>query len=411
MDVRPLEGLRVVDLTRALSGPYATALLAGLGAHIIKVEDPRGGDLARDNAPYVGRDGLTLERRHADDVSISHLTRARGKYGVTLNLKHAEAREVFHDLVAVSDIVVENFTSGTADRLGVGYAAAREANPRVIYCSISGFGATSGDSGKAMDIIVQALSGVMLTSGSDGDPPVRIGTPLADMLAPLFGIIGILAALEQRHRTGVGQYVDVSMLGALTSFVAIENWAAMREVGLPTRSGLRVQRLSPFGAFRCRDGYVALVAVHDALAEGLFRAIGRPELIRTPQYATRDARVANAHELEHLIEAWSSALTTAEAIAALEREGVPAARVRAPEEALADPRVVARGETVAVSHPTYPDGGQYRTAGVPIVFSAARTGNDEVVPVAIGEHNALIYGGLLGYDAARIAMLRERGII
>jgi len=154
---RPLEGLRVIDLTRALAGPYATLLLAGLGAEVIKVEDPRGGDLARENSPYVGRDGVTVERAHDDDVSISHLSRARGKLGVSLNLKAPGAQQVFHDLCRDADIVVENFTAGTADRLGVGYAAARAANPMVIYCSLSGFGADALDGGKAMDVIIQAL--------------------------------------------------------------------------------------------------------------------------------------------------------------------------------------------------------------------------------------------------------------
>jgi len=152
---RPLAGLRVIDLTRALAGPYATLLLAGLGAEVIKIEDPKGGDLARENSPYVGRDGIVVERRHDDDISVSHLTRARGKYGVALDLKKPEARAVFEDLVRNADIVVENFTAGTADRLGVGYEAARAVNPRIVYCSLSGFGADDLDGGKAMDVIIQ----------------------------------------------------------------------------------------------------------------------------------------------------------------------------------------------------------------------------------------------------------------
>jgi CoA:oxalate CoA-transferase len=196
----PLAGLRVLDLTRALAGPYGTMLLAGLGAEVVKLEDPRGGDLARENSPYVGRDGVTTVRTHEDDISISHLTRARGKRGISLNLKHPAAPAVFADLVTVSDVVVENFTAGTADRLGVGYASARDRNPGIIYCSLSGFGATGDAGSKAMDVLIQALSGAMLTSGSPEDPPVRIGVPMADMLAPVFGVIGILAALEQRHR-------------------------------------------------------------------------------------------------------------------------------------------------------------------------------------------------------------------
>ncbi|MDE2403574.1 MAG: CoA transferase [Sphingomonadales bacterium] len=405
---RPLEGLTVIDLTRALAGPYCTMLLAGLGAKVIKIEEPRGGDLARENSPYIGRDGIVVERRHDDDISLSHLTRGRGKYGVSLDLKKAEARAVYFDLVRQADIVVENFTAGTADRLGVGYEACRAVNPGVIFASLSGFGATERD-GKAMDVIVQALSGAMYTSGEPDHPPVRIGIPVADMLAPVFTVIGILAALEQRHRTGAGQHVDVSMLGALTSFVAIENWSAMAAAGMPSRTGLTVQRLSPFGVFECADGYVAVVAVHEPLARGLFAAMGQPELAEDARFGNRDARVANATELEARINAWSRTLPTAAVLAALEAQGVPAAPVRHPEDALVDPRVVARGETMPVAHPTYGSQIDLRTAGVPIQFSAATTGFDDALPVRIGEHNEAILKGLLGYDDAKLASLKAAG--
>ncbi|MBC2665420.1 CoA transferase [Novosphingobium flavum] len=408
---RPLEGLTVIDLTRALAGPYATLLLAGLGAKVIKVEEPKGGDLARENSPYLGRDGVIVERAHDDDISLSHLTRARGKYGVSLDLKSAEGRAVFLDLAAKADIVVENFTAGTADRLGVGYEACRAVNPRIVFASLSGFGATDRDGGKAMDVIIQALSGAMFTSGEPGHPPVRIGIPIADMLAPVFTVIGILAAIEQRHRTGTGQHVDVSMLGALTSFVAIENWSAMAAAGMASRTGLTVQRLSPFGVFECADGYVAVVAVHEPLARGLFAAMGQPELAQDPRFANRDARVANATELEARINAWSRTLPTAEVVRLLEAQKVPVAPVRHPEDALVDPRVVERMETMEVHHPRYGSNIDLRTAGIPIQFSGAATGFDDVLPVQIGEHNEEILRELLGYDDARIAALKAAGTL
>lgn len=407
---RPLEGLTVIDLTRALAGPYCTMLLAGLGAKVIKVEEPKGGDLARENSPYVGREGVVVERKHDDDISISHLTRARGKYGVSLDLKTEAGREVFFDLVRQADVVVENFTAGTADRLGIGYQPCKAINPRVVYASLSGFGATDRD-GKAMDVIIQALSGAMFTSGEPGHPPVRIGIPIADMLAPVFTVIGILAAIEQRHTTGIGQHVDVSMLGALTSFVAIENWSAMAAAGMPARTGLTVQRLSPFGVFECADGYVAVVAVHEPLARGLFAAMGQPELSDDPRFANRDARVANATELEARINAWSRQLPMVEVLRKLEAQKVPVAPVRHPEDALVDPRVVARAETMAVKHPTYTSAIDLRTAGIPIQFSGATTGFDEALPVHIGEHNAMILKGLLGYDDARLEALAAAGAI
>ncbi len=407
---RPLEGLTVIDLTRALAGPYATLLLAGLGAKVIKVEEPKGGDLARENSPYLGRDGVVVERKYDDDLSLSHLTRARGKYGVSLDLKKPEARAVFEDLVRRADIVIENFTAGTADRIGVGYAACQAVNPRIVFASLSGFGATDRD-GKAMDVIIQALSGAMYTSGEPGAPPVRIGIPIADMLAPVFTIIGILAAIEQRHKSGVGQHVDVSMLGALTSFVAIENWTAMAAAGMEARTGLTVQRLSPFGVFECADGYVAVVAVHEPLARGLFAAMGQSELGDDPRFNNRDARVANCEVLEAKINAWSRQHSVADVVRMLGDQDVPVAPVRHPEDALIDTRVVARGETVAVVHPHYESSLSMQTAGVPIQFSGAKTGFDDVVPVKIGEHNDAILRGLLGYSEERIAELTKAGAI
>ncbi len=407
---KPLAGVRVVDLTRALAGPYATLLLAGLGAEVIKVEDPTSGDLARENSPYVGRDGIVQRKRHDDDVSISHLTRGRGKYGVSLNLKAPGAIDVFRDLVRVSDVVVENFASGTADRLGVGYATASAVNPRIVYCSLSGFGAGVSEGSKAMDVIIQALSGAMYASGDVGGAPVRFGVPIADMLAPVFAVIGILAALKQREHTNQGQHVDVSMLGALTSFVAIENWRAMELAGIPARTGLTVPRLSPFGVFRCADGYVAIVAVADAMFGTLCAAMDMP-LLEDPRFATRDARVANASELERRIGEWCGARGMDEVVSRLSQRGIPVAPVRSPVEALSDPRVLARGEVAAVSHPAYPADHGLRTAGIPIMFSGARCEIDDTLAVHVGEHNHAIYHGVLGYSADQLAALRAERVI
>lgn len=407
---KPLAGIRVVDFTRALAGPYATLLLAGLGAEVIKIEDPVNGDLARDNSPYVGRDGVVQRKRHDDDVSVSHLSRGRGKLGISLNLKSPDAAAVFRDLVAVSDVVVENFATGTADRLGIGYAVAKAINPRIVYCSLSGFGASVSEGSKAMDVIIQALSGAMFTSGEPDGAPVRFGVPIADLLAPVFAVIGTLAALQQRHTTGVGQHVDVSMLGALTSFVAIENWRAMELAGLPARTGLTVPRLSPFGVFACRDGYIAIVAVHDGLFNNLCAVMDMP-LMNDPRFASRDARVSNAGELERLIGEWCSTRATADVAEQLTRHGIPAAPVRSPTDALADPRVLSRGEVEHLRHPNYPVDPGLRTAGVPILMSGLPCRVSDTLAVQIGQHNQDIYGGLLGYSEERIQQLRANQTI
>ncbi len=407
---KPLDGITVVDLTIALAGPFATLLLAGLGARVIKVENPASGDPCRSNAPYLGAAGATLTREHPDDVSISALNRLRNKLGVTLNLKHPDAPDVLADLLRRADVVVENFSRGTLDRLGVGYGFAREVNPRVVYCSITGFGSEGDGSAKAMDAIVQALSGVMMTSGSPGDPPMRVGVPFGDLCAPLFGVIGILAALRQAEATGVGQHVDVSMLGALTMMVANEPFDILERCGVSQRTGQTVPRLAPFGIYSTRDGFVAICAPTEGFARALFSALGRRELGDDPRFTTRDRRVVHEAELNVMIEAFTGALSTADAVARLEEAGVPAAAVRNPGDAVRDPRVVARGETVRLEHPTAGAVDDVMGMGMPIRFSASDAGFDRPAP-ALGEHNDFVYGGVLGYPAERVASLRARHVI
>jgi CoA:oxalate CoA-transferase len=412
----PLEDITVLDLTTALAGPFATLLLAGLGSRVIKIENPIGGDSCRSNAPYLGSEGGTLARRHDDDISVSALNRLRNKLGVTLNLKHSEAQGVYADLVKKADVIVENFSRGTLDRLGAGYSFAQQINPRIVFCSITGYGnennAGTGKAGtgKAMDAIIQALSGVMMTSGGPNDPPVRIGVPFADLTAPLFGVIGVLAAIHQAQRTGIGQHVDISMLGVMTMMVSGEPFDLLERCGVPQRTGQTVPRLAPFGMYRTLDGYVSICAPMESFAHALFRAIGRPELIADPRFARRDDRVINVGELDAVIASFTSARSGAEVIAALDEYGVPAAEVRNPQEAVRDPRVVSRGETVPLSHPKYGAVEDVYGMGLPIKFSGADAGFDQPPP-GVGEHNDTVYGGLLGYSSERIEELRARQVI
>ena len=407
----PLAGLTVLDLTLALAGPFATFLLAGLGARVIKIENPRAPDPCRENPPYLGQDGVSLGRTRPDHVSVSALSRLRGKYGVTLHLKQPGAREVFADLLRQADIVVENFSAGTLDRLGIGYAFAQPVNPRAIYCSISGFGAGATNSGaKAMDTIIQALSGLMMTSGAPGDPPVRVGVPVADLFAPVFGVVGILAALRQRETTGLGQHVDVSMLGVLTSLVAAEPFDILEACGLPQRTGRVVPRLTPFGVYETADGYVAICAPSEPFARGVFAAIGHPEFETDPRFATRDARVAHVDEMNASIEAFTRTRPTADLLTVFERHQVPAAAVRSPDEAVRDPRVRARGETVPLDHPEFGRVADVIGMGVPITFSNAPVESLRAAP-GVGQDNALVYGEWLGYGADGVARLRAAGII
>lgn len=408
---RPLEGLTVLDATGALAGPYCTLLLAGLGAQVIKIESPAGtSDPSRRNSPYFGRDGVSVERLHDDDVSIGALDRARGKLGITLDLKHAGAGEVVADLVRASDVFVENWSPGVAARLGLDWESCRAINPKLVHCSITGFGSESGDGRRAMDTMIQALSGLMMTAGNEGDPPVRMGVPMGDLVAPLFAVIGILSAVHQVERTGEGQHVDVSMLGALTALVATEHFQVFEQAGMALRSGNVVPRLAPFGVFEAADGWVAICSPTDPFAHGLLRAIGRPELSVDERFATRDRRVANATELHSMIEGWMADLPTDEVLATFAAHDVPAAPVRGPVEAITDPEARAAGGTSPVAHPTYGDVDGVMGTGVPIVFSAAHAANDRPAPF-VGEHNDAVYGDLLGYTAEQRAALRADGVI
>jgi CoA:oxalate CoA-transferase len=410
----PLAGLTLLDLTTALAGPFATLLLAGLGVRVIKIENPTNPDSCRTNAPYLGASGAKLVRETPDDISISALNRLRNKLGVTLNLKHPRGREVFADLINQADVVVENFSSGVMDRLGIGYSFACARNPRIVYCSISGFGATNQgrepSSGKAMDTIIQALSGVMQTSGAPGEAPVRVGVPFADLITPLFGVIGVLAAIEQRHRTGVGQHVDVSMLGVMTSLVACEPFDLLERLGIPTKTGQTVPRLAPFGIYQASDGYISLCAPTEAFAQNLFRAMQRPELGQDDRFRTRDRRVKHVHELDAIIAEWMHAQTCAEILAQLDAAGAPAAQVRDPQAAVRDPLVVSRGETVPLAHPQFGAVEDVYGIGMPIQFSATTAGFDQPPP-ALGEHNEMIYGELLGYSSEQLEELRAQDVI
>ncbi len=406
----PLAGVRVIDLTRALAGPFCTLVLAGLGADVIKLEEPAVGDVARGNAPYVGPAGLGMSPSGPDDLSLATLNRCRGKRSVTLDLKRTGAQRIFEDLVCHADVVVENFSSGTAERLGVGYAVARSANPSIVYCSISGFGAGSDSGVRAMDAIIQALSGIMLTSGDAEDPPIRVGVPVADVLTPVWAVVGILAALQRRQRSGTGEHVDVSMLGVLTSLVASEDWAALGQLGQPMRTGPTLPRLAPFGLYRCADGWIALVAPQDKLVAALFGAMGRPELQKDPRFATRDVRVSHHSELSIEIESWTAELSVAAVVDALDAAGVPAAPVRSPVEAVIDRRVVARRETVQVEHPRVGPVDGLWTSGVPVRMSGDGVGFTRLAPY-LGEHTEEVLSGLCGYSLEELRALRRQRVI
>jgi crotonobetainyl-CoA:carnitine CoA-transferase CaiB-like acyl-CoA transferase len=308
-----------------------------------------------------------------------------------------------------ADVLIENFSPGTLDRLGVGYEHLRSVNPTLIYASISGFGADQTGA-KAMDTIVQALSGLMMTSGLPGDPPVRVGLPVADLVAPLFSVIGILSALHQRSRTGKGQHVDVSMLGALTSMIAAEPFEQLEQCGVPMRTGRMMPRLPPFGVYQTADGYIAICAPTDTQARGVFEAIGARELASDSRFRTRDDRVMNVDALNGIIETYTRSCPTASLMARFAECGVPAAEVRSPAAAVRDPRVLARRETEPLLHPRGTGDPEIIGMGLPIAFSESSVGPQSTAP-AVGQDNERVYRDWLGYSSERLASLVRDAVI
>ncbi|HDS1695145.1 MULTISPECIES: CaiB/BaiF CoA-transferase family protein [unclassified Pseudomonas] len=408
---RPLEGIRVLDLTVALSGPYASLLLGGMGAEVIRIESPGGSDIGRSNPPFLGGDGLNFGAPAKDEISLSILNRARNKKSITLDLKSEQGKALFMQLAQKADVILENFSEGVTAKLGVDYERVRPHNPNIIYASIKAMGEPSAYPGlKGMDIIVQALSGIMEVTGFADGPPTRCGLPIADMVAPMYAVNGILAALIHRGRTGVGQHVQVSMLDCLASWVAEEHFDVMGQAGYPMRSGNFHDRLAPFGVYRTRDGHIAIVAFHPEWMRGLLDALGQPELIDDPRFAHRGPRMRHATELNAIIEAWTSQRTSAEAIAELGRKrGVPAAPVRTPQQMLDDRRLHERGAILELSHPhNGPTGAM--GMGLPIQFSATPSQFDQPA-MALGAANEDVYTGLLGLSPEQINSLREQGIV
>ena len=289
--------------------------------------------------------------------------------------------------------------------------AASQVNPRIVYTSINGFGSDAGvEDGKAYDLITQALSGVAMASGLPGEEPTRIGIPAGDLIAPLYAVMGSLAAVLRARETGKGQHVDVSMLGALTALVAVEPWDAYEAVGMEPRTGNFLNRLAPFGFFDCADGRVAICAANDKFFARLPDAVGMPELLTDERFALRARRAENADAIHAIIGGWAADRTVEEIIKTMAAADIPVAPVRTPREAIRDRRVLARGETVPLDHPVHGVVPGLIGSGLPIKFSRDDGGFAGPAPVH-GEHNAAVYGDLLGYPAEQIAHMAENGLI
>lgn len=408
---RPLDGIRILDLTSALAGPYATLLLGGMGAEVINIEAPGGRDMSRESVPYVGPRGLSFAKRQPDEVSMAVLNRRRNKKSVTLDLKSKAGRALFLRLAATADVIVENMSEGTPTKLGIGYDKVVAVKPDIIYCSIRAFGEPSSHPDvKGVDIIIQALSGWMEVTGFPDGPPTRCGLPIGDLMAPNYAVQGVLAALLHRERTGEGQHIVISMLDCLASVLAIENYDMLvGKAGYPMRSGNSLDRMAPFGVYQTADGYVSIAAGRTNWFPWLMEAIGQPELAQDPRFDNRAVRTRNAKAINDIIEVWTRAHSTDEVIRKVKAHKVPAVPVRSPLEVLADPAFRDSGAIVELEHPVYGKVGA-TGAGVPIQFSRTKARLDQPA-VDLGGSNDEVFGDLLGLDRDERDRLRREGVI
>ena len=392
-----LLGMRVLDLSRVLAGPFCTMLLADMGAEVIKLEIPERGDDSRQFPPFK------------DGESLYYVNLNRGKRSITLNLKHEEGRRIFMELVKKSDVLIENFRPGTMDRLGIGYETLKEVNPRLVFASISGFGQTGPyRSRPGYDIIGQAMGGLMSITGWPDSPPTRSGTAIGDILSALFCCIGILSAIKVREQTGKGQAVDISLVDSV--FASTENipQKVFIEGKVPTRIGNRYEFVYPYGSFKTVDGWVILGIANDAIWRRFVEATGMPHLLDDERFSTNPLRVENHAELAPFIEGWTSTMTVPEVVTLLTEHGVPACPIYNLKEAAEDPHIGGvREMTVEMEQPGL---GMIKLMGNPIKMSETRPSPKGPAP-GLGEDNRSVLAELLGLPEAELERLRREGVI
>jgi len=394
---QPLNGLRVLDLSRILSGPYATMTLADLGAEVIKVEAPvRGDDTRSWGPPFLAGE------------STYYLSINRSKLGITLNFKKPAGRRLLDRLIAMSDILVENFRPGTMDDLHLGYEALHQRFPRLIYCSISGYGHSGPrQSEPGYDVIIQGESGVMSLTGSPDGPPFKMGVSIADIVTGMYAVQGILAALYHRESTGTGQKVDVALLDSMVSTLTYQAGIYFASAQPPVRMGNRHPSIVPYEMFEAADGYFNFGAGNDAHWRILCEVLGMESMADDPEFASVALRVRNADALRSRLSAVFREQPVAHWLSRLRQAGLPCGEVRSVGEALGDPQLEARGMILEVDHPL---AGKIKLVGSPLKMSGSE-GRKPSPPPRHGEHNHEVYCGLLGVTPEEMQSLIAEGVV
>jgi crotonobetainyl-CoA:carnitine CoA-transferase CaiB-like acyl-CoA transferase len=394
----PLDGVRVIDLSRIVAGPLATQILGDYGAEIIKIEQPGVGDDSRGWTPPAAPDGSA-----AYFFAVN-----RNKKSVTLNLKHPRGKAILKELVRHGDVVLENFKPGTMEDLGIGYDVLREVNPQIVYCGISGFGASGPDRERAgYDSILQGLTGLMSITGERDGPPAKAGVAVIDEITALYAHGAILAALRHRERTGRGQKIECSLLESGVATLMNAAIAYLVSGMVQGRWGSAHETVVPYQAFRARDGYLIIGAGNERLWKVLCEALGAPEWADDPRFSSNAGRVQHREELVRLIEERLATRGRDEWIRRLAAAGLPTGPINSVDQVFEDPQVLHRGMVQEVDHPT---SGRIRLVGIPVKFSDS-PGAISLAPPLLGQHTAEVLRKLLGYTPDDVEDLRRAGVV
>lgn len=391
-----LSGIRVIDLTRILAGPYCTMMLGDMGAEVIKIEQPVKGDDSREFGPFV------------NGISAYYLSINRNKKSVTINLKNEQGRKLFCELVKTADVVIENFRPGTMEKLGIGYESLKALNEKLIFASCSGFGQTGPYAKRpAYDLIVQGMGGMMSITGQPGGMPTKVGSSIGDIMAGMFTAIGILGALQARHISGLGQRIDVAMLDCQVA--VLENAIARYLVNgvNPDLIGNRHPAITPFASFKTKDDYIIIAIGNHELWRKFCTIIQRTDLLDEPQYATNHLRTENYEELHQLLTVVFKEQTRDQWMAILEGEGIPCGPINNIGDVVADPHVIAREMIIEIDQPGV---GKMKMPGSPLKFDQTPVVLEKAAPL-LGEDTADVLSELLHFSVEEIEKLRVAGAI